>query len=423
MSNGFAPMTPLEAYEQADYHYPVVEIREALRIPIAGPRPYNTLAVLQTLVPLTKYWDFGETSLYRDTLVTGTSLQINGHDPHSDPPVMQSSCASIRMMQIKTGSDPGSVGNIDFVAAVDQIAEETLVDAQGHLMLSIDVASFMPGALAVAMAEVTSWVLFFEAEPPTPPTDPQLAADRLAADALASRAPQLLNGYRIYISTPDPDLPRAATEVAGISSQLAGFWTVFAAQAQSIAVDAWRAYAAPADGQLDYLMSFTEARHNLIFRLTENAQTAEATALGPQTIDGYRSCAALPGADLIRIAVDLRDLSKELSGYDHADALDAAQASVDSLRALTSPDDVANRLILLAEALQDLAGRLIDVGRAADGAALVPESLSRYREYLAQSEADRARVKTDLDQYETTLEGAGLDDAAATVAQLDSSLS
>lgn len=424
MSNGqpFPPLTPMQAYEDAHYQYPWIELHEPIRIPIAGPAPYNTLAVLQTQVDLTKYWDYGEQGVYRETLLTPTALRINGYDPHTAPPVQQCSAGAIHMMQIKSGDDPFPEGNVHFIMAIDQILPETLVDAQGNVMLSVDVASYAPGAKAVAKAEVTTWVLFYESEPPTPPADPQLAADRLSADALAARAPALLDGYRNYIGSPGADLPRAATEVADISEQLAGYWTMLAAQAQAIAVDAWRAYTPPPDDESDYTLTFAEARHNLIFRLTENGQSEAAAVLAPETIAGYRAYLAHLPADPIRVSNDLRDLSKELSGYDQADALSAQQASVDALESITSPSDRPNWLILLAEALQDLTIRLIDVGRAADGAVLVPQSADRYREYLAGADPDRARVRRDLDQYQTSLTAAGLTDASATVATLQASL-
>jgi hypothetical protein len=101
--------------------------------------------------------------------------------------------------------------------------------------------------------------------------------------------------------------------------------------AQQGLVDVLAAAPAPAAGdRLEYLIMLAEARHNLIARLIDNHQAAQAAALAAPAIAAYQAYAATPGADLGRTGRDLVQLAAQLRAIgDTADAATAQQAADD----------------------------------------------------------------------------------------------
>jgi hypothetical protein len=89
----------------------------------------------------------------------------------------------------------------------------------------------------------------------------------------------------------------------------------------------------PAPAQrLDYLIMLAEGRHNLIARLIDDQQVQTAAALTTQTLTDYRTYAAEPDADVLRVARDLNALSAQLAnaGRPH-EAVQTQQAEVEVL--------------------------------------------------------------------------------------------
>ena len=63
-------------YDELDYHFPLNDLQPVVRIPVAGPAPFNTLAVIRTIAP-------GSIAM---------PLGISGGTPLRYPP--RSSCAA-----------------------------------------------------------------------------------------------------------------------------------------------------------------------------------------------------------------------------------------------------------------------------------------------------------------------------------------
>ena len=164
---GFNPLDFWQYYyDSLAYHFPLTDPQPVLRIPITGPAPYNTLAVLRTIAPLgPTQWATGD--LRRTTFDIKTDLNLMGYRP--DRPEQQtvhhSSSATIRMMQIAEGDGP-HLGdwNTTWVYAVDRVHPESKIDEDGNWIVTVDSASAIDGRLAVGSCEISSWVMFWEGE-------------------------------------------------------------------------------------------------------------------------------------------------------------------------------------------------------------------------------------------------------------------
>ena len=232
--------------------------------------------------------------------------------------------------------------------------------------------------------------------------------------------------YSRYIGLDGADLWKAAQELQAVERQLSGAgYPDQALEAAQLIVNALRAYTPGTDGQLDYVISFAEARHNLIFRLVEAGQGVQAAALAGETVAGYRQYSSMPGADIFRLDTDLTELSKELTGIaEKPAALGCEQIDVEALRSFVPPvDGELDYSIRFAEARQNLIVRFIDVGQLAAAAALVDETLAGYQRYAALSGADLVRVARDLSELASGLAAAGETQAADAVIQVQTEMS
>ena len=211
--------------------------------------------------------------------------------------------------------------NGNFVIAADSIAgpqpraaieveiNGTDVDSEGHWQVQLNVAQASDADRFGFNIELRCWVLFYEAAPPK-----ALTGDELAVEA--ERATRPLTNWRRTVSTsgwPEPTCGRPAFELGLLERRLlAADYPDQALQAAQLIVQALRSYVPPAADDLDYLLAFAEARHNLIFRLSDAGRDADAIALADETIAGYRGYAALAGADILRLDTDLIQLAKRL---------------------------------------------------------------------------------------------------------------
>ncbi len=159
MSNGSPYPTPLEAYSALPYHFPLFEQQPVVRIPVAGPDPFNTLVVVRGSVSTGEYrWADDKLHRYRYTVMT--NFQLIGFDPRVSPPFKHSTTAAIQMMQ----ADDDTA----FVVAVDQVVD-CLFDDHGHWTFVFDVGSLWDQVYAASAAYFSSWVLCYE-----PPPNPNL---------------------------------------------------------------------------------------------------------------------------------------------------------------------------------------------------------------------------------------------------------
>ena len=121
--------TPQQAYALAQYQYPLFEEMPIVRIPIAGPAPFNMLAYVRTLVFGVDFgWD--NTDTLRRTVTFQTALSVRGFDPNGDPiPVVHSSTGSLRMMQ--------SDSSLDIQCALDAVHPDSRFDDFGRWEVSV----------------------------------------------------------------------------------------------------------------------------------------------------------------------------------------------------------------------------------------------------------------------------------------------
>ncbi|WP_396928740.1 hypothetical protein [Mycolicibacterium sp.] len=171
MTGPFIPPTPGEIYEILPYHFPMVDPQPVLRIPVKGPAPFNTLAVVRTQVPVTNY-RVSDGVLQRRTFTIPTKLVHKDFDP-TEPDtvfdVVHSSTATLHMMEITDEVGfPTDDGNTKFQLAVDSIHSDSKFDETGRWCVTIDVADQLTDVFSAALAEISSWVLIRENKTSTP---------------------------------------------------------------------------------------------------------------------------------------------------------------------------------------------------------------------------------------------------------------
>lgn len=425
MSVPFVWPTPFEAYNELPYQFPLVDQQPVVRIPIAGPAPFNTLAVVRTRFDVITRFGIADGILRTARRTVPTALVLTGYDPEraDQQHVEHSTTASLKMIEISAEiSDPFSDGNTDFTYRIDDIVADSSLDEQGRWWITVDIADSEKEVYSAAQGELTSWVLCVEHRNPSAPPPP---ADQLANSAETIRYSELLTAYESYVSIPGAHLVDAARDLTSISRELSGLGQAgLAVEAQQTAVDAL-AMVSPSDSdRADYLITLAEARHNLIFRLVDAGRIADGLALAPETISDYRQYLVLPGADLERTAQDLTVLSKVLVDEGApGSALDAQQAAVDALQRFTpAPDGRLDYLIRFTEAKHNLVFRAIDAGHLDQAVALVPETIAGYQDYVALPGADLARAAQDLRELAAELDAVGQADEAAEARRIEEAI-
>ena len=154
MSNGYGSFS--DWYAKAPYQWPLAEILPVVRIPIAGPEPFNTLVVVRTQVSIIDQLRPADGRTHGARLPYGTAFSLVGFDPRIQPAFDYSTAVSIQMFQ---ASD-----DTTFICAVDTVSGA--FDENGRWTVTVDVVSEFDGVIAAANAYVSSWVLCYE-----PPID------------------------------------------------------------------------------------------------------------------------------------------------------------------------------------------------------------------------------------------------------------
>lgn len=163
MDSGFDP-----GYDVVPYKYPRLERQPVVRIPVAGPDPYNTLVVVRGVfwMSTARTVDYGAGPLYsthsellsyRGQLITNFALA--GFHPNVKPPCEHSTTAALQLFQ--------KLQKLRFLQAVGHIVEGYF-NEEGKWVVVIETAS-IDEAIGGARAYLSSWVLCYE-----PPPDPQL---------------------------------------------------------------------------------------------------------------------------------------------------------------------------------------------------------------------------------------------------------
>lgn len=164
----FGGLNPtLATYELLTYKYPRFASQPVVRIPIAGPPPYNTLAVVRVQIGDGFAWATG--NIKRSTLTYLTNLTIRDYDPDRHPEqrsIIHSTAGAIQSMQIVEGAGP-HIGdwNTNWLCAIDKFHIESFVTDAGRWCLTVDLAGMMDDRIAGQQLEATSWVMFWEPPP------------------------------------------------------------------------------------------------------------------------------------------------------------------------------------------------------------------------------------------------------------------
>jgi len=391
------PPTPAQAYAAARYHYPLFELLPApLRIPVAGPAPYNALAVVQTIVYLTAY-RAADDVLRRRTIDVPTKLVVTAVDPLAPGrhPVQHSTTGTIRMMQ--------TTDDTSFVIALDRVSTESHFDARGQWWFTVDVAAQFDQVFAGGSALLTSWVLYLDphAADPVPSTPPALSTQGQAA----------LADYQRYLRQPHADAAAAARELSDLVRGLQGAHTSDAVALQQLAVQALTGVGPSARAaDREHVLLLAEARQTLVVRLLEDGRPADASALVEPMLDGYRAYLA-DGGDAGRVLREIDDPVKALlaAGLPQQ-ALAVTRAHVDLLERSTSGSD-QDRLQLaldLANARHNLVARLVDAGRRDEAEQLAWQVVRDYLAYAQLAGADRAEAVSQLRAFRLVVDGNAL---------------
>ena len=182
--------TPAEIYSISPYQYPLGETYPVVRIPVAGPDEFNTLAVTRGVVPLTTYAPAtGKLNRFRRSV--STPLVLRGYD-QLDPRnanVPHSTTLSIQLTEV-WGTPWTEDGGSAFVIAGDRIVRGFFDDV-GRWTLEVDTADALDSAYGYAQAYVSSWVLCWE--PPLPERHgPPIAHKRDPSESTSSSLESLL---------------------------------------------------------------------------------------------------------------------------------------------------------------------------------------------------------------------------------------
>jgi len=131
-----------------------------IRIPVAGPRPFNTLVIVRETISYGQLWP-SDGNIYRFPGKFETSFCLVGYDPRVDVPYKHSTTAVMYWAQL--------ADDTSFLIAYD--AATASFDARGCWIVTVDSALASDGEDYVAMAAISSWVLCYEPPPARPPWD------------------------------------------------------------------------------------------------------------------------------------------------------------------------------------------------------------------------------------------------------------
>lgn len=170
-SSGYPPgpesgYPPAYTYENLlfPYEMPLDKRQQILRIPVAGPDPFNTLVVVRSIMTQGGLI-MADNDLHRFPFVPmKTHFKLRGFDPlvyppSSQPPHQHSTCVVVNWHQ----QDDDAA----FVIAADEVAGH--FDDEGNWTVLVSVAGQFDHETGLIIMNMSSWVLCYE-----PPPDPRL---------------------------------------------------------------------------------------------------------------------------------------------------------------------------------------------------------------------------------------------------------
>jgi hypothetical protein len=134
--------------------------QRVVRIPIAGPEPFNTLVVVRETVASGPLWPYG---FHRSTPEYKTSFVLSGFQPGPDADNPCKHSTSLVMYHLDLGNDTS------FLAAFDEVKEAGF-DPSGTWVVRVQAAVSIDRSLIGSnwlrtFAQISSWVLCNEPRP------------------------------------------------------------------------------------------------------------------------------------------------------------------------------------------------------------------------------------------------------------------
>jgi hypothetical protein len=122
-----------------------------VRIPIAGPEPFNTLVVVrETLSSGFGPWS-ADGHMHRTPLEFRTSFTLSGYTPSADSNIAFKHSTSLVMFHLRLADDA------EFLAAFDGL--DAGFDASGRWIVKVDGALSSDGEALDTFAQISSWIL------------------------------------------------------------------------------------------------------------------------------------------------------------------------------------------------------------------------------------------------------------------------
>lgn len=170
-------------YGDLPYQYPPVDTQPCIRVPVAGPRPFNTLAIVRGVGPGAGGWSNGATYRSRATILTGFLLA--GFDQRVPPAVQHSTLVALHRSQSTT--------DCEFLFATDTITGS--FSSMGVWTVQVDTAGQADDqALAEFGFTYSSWVMCYE--PPIVNSSPPAQSRKLANEEIPNMGFVLPAPYR-----------------------------------------------------------------------------------------------------------------------------------------------------------------------------------------------------------------------------------
>jgi kumamolisin len=150
------------------------------------------------------------------------------------------------------------------------------------------------------------------------------------ADALAL-VPQTITSYRDYAALPGADAVTVARDLFALDKQIGPDPSSLPVDIERAAVDVTTTVLPLPGHEAEYRLAKAESLHNLMIRLLENGQSAEAADLPPRILAAYQQAAASAGVDVTQLRADLTDLVSQLKTAGFAAESTSAQQLLDDL--------------------------------------------------------------------------------------------
>ena len=150
------------------------------------------------------------------------------------------------------------------------------------------------------------------------------------ADAVAL-VPQTITSYRDYAALPGADAVTVAGDLFALDKQLGPPPSSVHVDIERAAVNVTTTVPPLPGHEAQHQLAKAESLHNLMIRLLENGQSAEAADLPRQILAAYQQAAASAGVEVTQLKTDLTDLVGQLKAAGFTAESTSAQQLLDDL--------------------------------------------------------------------------------------------